>query len=517
MPLQTLRAFLNRHLPDGFSMLHLLPIFPYSSDDGFSVTDFRAVNLELGTWEDVAALESCYDLVIDLVLNHCSRENLWFIDFIAGQKPACDYFLEMEPGANLALVTRPRSSPLLSGVRTHQGLRHVWTTFSNDQIDMDYSNPDVLLEFIDILLYYIRRGARMVRLDAVGYLWKQPGTRCIHLPQTHAIVKLLRDVLELVEPGALIMTETNVPHAENISYFGAGDEAHVIYQFSLPPLLLHALYAGTTRYLQDWAGKLDTTHIPPGCTFLNFTASHDGVGLRPLEGLVPKPEVDAMLDAMRVRGGYISTRSNSDGSVSPYELNISYFDAYRDPEKDGNRWQIPAFMVSQVVALSFRGIPAIYLHCLVATPNDTLGVERTGKTRSINRRKWDQAELEALMGNADSETGQVFRRYSRLLQIRRRQPAFHPEAPQRLLATADGVFALERIALDGSQRILALFNFTATTQSVAASLLPHGLALRDELIGEHRAEHTVSGLQLPPYATFWFSQSGPHPSPAGPG
>jgi len=516
-PLQTLRAFLNRHLPDAFSMLHLLPFFPYSSDDGFSVTDFRAVNPELGTWEDVAALESCFDLVIDLVLNHCSRENLWFIDFIAGQKPACDYFIEMEPGANLALVTRPRSSPLLSGVRTHQGLRHVWTTFSNDQIDMDYSNPDVLLEFVDILLYYIRRGARMLRLDAVGYLWKQPGTRCIHLPQTHAIVKLFRDVLELVEPGALIMTETNVPHVENISYFGAGDEAHVIYQFSLPPLLLHALYAGSTRYLQTWAGALEAADIPQHCTFLNFTASHDGVGLRPLEGLVPKPEVDVLLDAMRVRGGYISTRSNSDGSVSPYELNISYFDAYRDPDKDGNRWQIPAFMVSQVVALSFRGIPAVYLHCLVATPNDTLGVERTGMTRSINRRKWDQAELESLMGNADSETGKVFQRYRRLLQIRRRQPAFHPEAPQRLLATDDGVFGLERTSLDGGQRILALFNFTSSTQTIAISLLPDDLDSWQELIGEHHSEHAGTGLRLPPYATFWFSQTVSRSAPAVPG
>jgi sucrose phosphorylase len=512
-PLQTLGAFLNRHLPDAFSMLHLLPIFPYSSDDGFSVTDFRAVNPELGNWEDVAALESCYDLVIDLVLNHCSRENLWFIDFIAGQKPASDYFIEMEADANLALVTRPRSSPLLSGVRTHQGLRHVWTTFSNDQIDMNYSNPDVLLEFIDILLYYIRRGARMVRLDAVGYLWKQPGTRCIHLPQTHAIIKLFRDVLEMVEPGALIMTETNVPHAENISYFGGGDEAHVIYQFSLPPLLLHALHAGNTRYLQDWAGTLEAETVPPDCTFLNFTASHDGVGLRPLEGLVPKPEVDALLDAMRARGGYISTRSNSDGSVSPYELNISYFDAYRDPAREASRWQIPAFMVSQTVALSFRGIPAVYLHCLVATPNDTLGVERTGMTRSINRRKWDKAELESLMDNPDSETGKVFPRYRRLLQIRRNQPAFHPEAPQRMLATTAGVFGLERTALDGSQRILALFNFTATTQSIAASVLPGDLDSWHELIGEYRAEHSVSGLQLPPYATFWFSRGGPQPSP----
>jgi sucrose phosphorylase len=516
-PLQTLHAFLNQHLSDAFSMLHLLPIFPYSSDDGFSVTDFRAVNPELGSWDDVAALERCHDLVIDLVLNHCSRENLWFIDFIAGQKPACDYFIEMEPDVNLALVTRPRSSPLLSGVRTHQGLRHVWTTFSNDQIDMDYSNPDVLLEFIDILLYYIRRGARMVRLDAVGYLWKQPGTCCIHLPQTHAIIKVFRDVLEMVEPGALIMTETNVPHAENISYFGAGDEAHIVYQFSLPPLLLHALYAGTTRYLQDWARQLESVPVPPDCTFLNFTASHDGVGLRPLEGLVPKPEVDAMLDAMRARGGYISTRSNSDGSVSPYELNISYFDAYRNPEKDANRWQIPAFMVSQVVALSFRGIPAVYLHCLVATPNDTLGVERTGMTRSINRRKWDQSELESLMENPDSETGQVFRRYRRLLQVRRSQPAFHPEAPQRLLSTSTGVFGLERSAIDGSQRILALFNFTAATQSIAASVLPVDLDSWQELIGEYRAEHTVSGLQLPPYATFWFSRSEPHLAMAGPG
>jgi len=505
-PLQTLNVFLDRHLDNTFSMLHLLPIFPYSSDDGFSVTDFRAVNPELGNWEDVAALERCHDLVIDLVLNHCSRENLWFIDFIAGQKPACDYFIEMEPDANLALVTRPRSSPLLSGVRTHKGLRHVWTTFSNDQIDMDYRNPDVLLEFVDILLYYIRRGARVLRLDAVGYLWKQPGTRCIHLPQTHTIIKLFRDVLAMVEPGALIMTETNVPHAENISYFGEGDEAHVVYQFSLPPLLLHALYAGTTRYLQDWAAELEAATVPPDCTFLNFTASHDGVGLRPLEGLVPGPEIAAMLDAMRARGGYISMRSNSDGSVSPYELNISYFDAYRATDSDGNRWQIPAFMVSQIVALSFRGIPAVYLHCLVATPNDYPGVERTGMTRSINRRKWDQAELEALMANAGSETGRVFRRYRRLLQIRRDQPAFHPEAPQRLLATTDGVFALERTAPDGSQRILALFNFTAFPQAVAASVLPDDLMLREELIGEHRVEQTETGLLLPPFAACWFSR-----------
>ncbi|MBT8429906.1 MAG: sugar phosphorylase, partial [Gammaproteobacteria bacterium] len=456
-PLQSLHTFLTERLSDAFSMIHILPFFPWSSDDGFSVTDFRAVKDELGTWRDIGQLSEDFDLAIDLVLNHCSRENLWVVDYISGEEPACRYFIELDPSTNLSMVTRPRSTPVLSGVRTQAGLRYLWTTFSNDQIDLNYANPDVLIEFIDILLYYIRRGARMIRLDAVAYLWKEVGTPCIHLPQTHQVVKLFRDVLDLVEPGALLMTETNVPHQENVGYFGAGDEAHVIYQFSLPPLLLHALFAGTSTYLNAWAKGLEAFEQPPGCTYLNFTASHDGVGLRPLEGLVPADMVDAMLNTMRERGGYISTKSNSDGTESPYELNISYFDAFREVEGD-NRWHIPMFMVSQIISLSFKGIPAVYLHCLTATPNDTLGVERTGMTRAVNRRKWDMAELDSLICNLESETGQVFVLYSRLLQLRRQQPAFHPDAPQNIYELDERVFCFERVSLNSKQRILVLAN-----------------------------------------------------------
>jgi len=508
-PLQTLRSFLNRHLPEAFSMIHILPFFPWSSDDGFSVTDFRAVNPELGSWEDIAALESSYDLVVDLILNHCSRENLWFIDFIAGQEPACDYFIDVDPGENLSMVTRPRSSPVLSGVRTHRGLRHVWTTFSNDQIDLNYHNPDVLLEFIDMLLYYFRRGARMVRLDAVAYLWKEIGTRCIHLPQTHQVVKLFRDVLEVVEPGALIMTETNVPHAENITYFGDGDEAHVIYQFSLPPLLLYTLYSGKTRHLQAWAKDLQASPLPEHCTYLNFTASHDGVGLRPLEGLVPGEDIEDMLEAMRERGGFISYKRNSDGTESPYELNISYFDAFRHPAPNQNQWHIPAFLLSQIVALSFRGIPAVYIHALTAAPNDTLGVERTGMTRAINRRKWDRGELEGLLANHESETGRVFGRYRQLLKIRRQQPAFHPDADQHILTLPEGLFGLKRTATNGSQQILCLFNFTASRQRVSPESLPGDIHAWQELIGEIDLPFEKDGLMLPAYAACWFSKPTP--------
>ena len=506
-PLQTLRTFLKRHLPEAFSMVHLLPFYPWSSDGGFSVTDFRAVDSRLGTWDDIAALEQSYDLAFDLVLNHCSRENLWFIDYIAGQEPASDYFIEVDPAVNLSMVTRPRSSPLLSGVRTHRGLRHVWTTFSNDQIDMNYANPEVLLEFVDILLYYFRRGARMVRLDAVAYLWKEIGTSCIHRPQTHEIIKLFRDVLELVEPGALVITETNVPHAENITYFGNGDEAHLVYQFSLPPLLLYAIYSGNTQYFKAWAQSLEDLRLPGNCTFFNFTASHDGVGLRPLEGLVPEEEVKRMLEAMRERGGYISTRRNSDGRDIPYELNISYFDAFRNPHGESNQFHIPAFLLSQVIALSFRGIPGVYLHSLVATRNDTLGVERTGLTRAVNRRQWDRGELEGLIADPESETGRVFHAYRRLLGIRKRQRAFHPDGGQKVLDLDNGLFGLQRTSPDGQQQIVCLFNCTACAASIDRGRLAAQIDDWRELIGTADVRFSEQQVVLPPYATCWFSNT----------
>lgn len=505
MPLEVLRDFLGQHLADAFSMVHLLPFFPWSSDDGFSVTDYRSVNPNLGDWPHIAALAEDFDLVFDLVLNHCSRENLWFIDFIAGQAPACDYFIEVDASQNLSMVTRPRSSPVLSGVRTHRGLRNVWTTFSNDQIDLNYANPDVLLEMVDVLLYYVRRGARMLRLDAVAYLWKQIGTNCIHLPQTHQVVKLFRDILTMVEPGVLLLTETNVPHAENVTYFGDGDEAHMVYQFSLPPLLLHALHSGNTRYLRDWAMGLEVLALPPGCTYFNFTASHDGVGLRPLEGLVPEAEVRAMLDAMRARGGYISTRRSVEGVDMPYELNISYFDAFRNPDPADNRWHIPMYLVSQIVALSFKGIPGVYLHCLTATPNDTTSVERTGQTRAINRRKWDRGELEVLLANETSETGRVFAAFQAVLRVRRRQKALHPEGDQTVLGLENGLFGLLRVAPDASQRLLALFNFTARPRRVPGALLPAGIEDWTELLGLSEPVVDAQGIELPPYASCWFS------------
>lgn len=506
-PLMTLRDFAAKNLGNAFSTIHLLPFFPFSSDDGFSVIDYRQVRPDLGTWADVAALGEDYRLAFDLVLNHCSREGLWVADYVADVAPYDGYFIEADPSENLSMVTRPRTTALLREVYTHRGVKHLWATFSHDQLDLNFANPLVLLEFVDILLGYVEHGARVLRLDAVAYLWKEIGTPCIHLPQTHRVVKLLRLILEAAAPGALLLTETNVPNAENRSYFGDGDEAHLIYEFSLPPLLLHGLFTGSSRYLTEWMMSQQLDPPPPGCSVLNFTASHDGIGLRPLEGLVPPEEVALLLDGMRARGGFVSSKSNPDGSKSPYELNISLFDAFRDPHLEQDPWHVPSFRLSQVLALSLRGIPAVYIHSLTATPNDPQGVERTGRTRSINRRQWDRGELERLLANPDSDTARVFRGYRRILGLRRRHPAFHPDGPQELLLLGYHIFGVAREAPDGSERIICLFNFTPELRSVSMDEPFWGSepgTLWRDLIEDRPIPIERGCLQLAPYAALWL-------------
>jgi len=506
-PLTTLKQFAHAHLGRAFSTIHLLPFFPYSSDDGFSILDYHSVRQDLGDWSHIQDLGRDYDLVFDLVINHCSRESLWFSDYVANLPPYNAYFIETDPSDDLAMVTRPRTSPLLTEVRTHRGVKHLWATFSHDQIDLNLANPAVLLEFIDILLGYVEHGARVLRLDAIAYLWKEIGTHCIHLPKTHEMVRLLRTILDTAAPGRLLLTETNVPYAENRSYFGSGDEAHLIYQFSLAPLILHGLYTGSSRYLTQWVLDLQADPPPQGCTYLNFTASHDGIGLRPLEGLVPSDEVAQLLDAMRARGGYVSSKSNPDGSESPYELNISLFDAYRDPQQTQDPWHIPSFRLSQILSLSLQGIPGVYIHSLTATPNDNEGVERTGHTRSINRGQWDRAELERLLGDSSSNTARVFHDYIKVLSLRRDHPAFHPDAAQEPLTLGNHIFGVARTALDGSERIICLFNFTPDSRSIAMHEpfwnTEHGTPWRDLIDGQLALQERGS-LHLPPYAALWL-------------
>jgi len=506
-PLGALKEFCTARLKGAVSAIHILPFYPWTSDDGFSVVDYREVSPDYGNWDDVSKLGEEFELMFDLVLNHCSSKSPWFKEYVSGVEPGLNYIMEGNPKTDLSMVVRPRSTPLLTPYQTRKGERHVWTTFSADQVDLDWTSPDLLFEFLDIILYYVSIGCKILRLDAVAFLWKKIGTDCLHLPETHEIIKLIRNFLEVVAPDVVILTETNVPHAENISYFGKGDEAHAVYQFSLPPLLLHGLLRGTSEHLTDWATNLAPP--PKGCHFLNFTASHDGVGVRPLEGILPHDEILGLADEIRQKGGFVSMRRMEDGSESPYELNSTYFSALSDSENE--EMGMARFQCSQAVALAMKGIPAVYFHSLCGTPNDLEGYKVTKRNRTVNRKKWAQDELNQLLDDQETLPAQIFSWYSRTLRMRAGCPAFHPEAPQEILNFGSDLFAVRRDSTDGGLSVICLFNFTSEDSKVSDmgllnSLFPEGKA-RDLISGGEIAWGKKDALTLRPYQAVWLSTS----------
>ncbi len=510
-PLSTLKLWLDQRVRGLLDTVHILPFFPYSSDDGFSIIDYRAVDPVLGQWRDVEEIAGEYRLMADLVLNHVSSRSQWARSYITGVAPERHYFLETDPATDLSAVVRPRSSPLLSEVQTRNGPRHLWTTFSEDQLDLNFANPDVLFEFLDILFWYIAHGVRIIRLDAIAYLWKTVGTSCIHLPETHEVVKLFRDVLDMVAPQVVLLTETNVPHKENISYFGRGDEAHMIYQFSLPPLLLHALLTGRADVLAKWAESLGS--LPKGCTMLNFTASHDGIGVRPLEGLVEDGELDRIIERVRAVGGKVSTRRRSDGSDAPYELNTTFFDALADPGATRpTARHIRRFLCSQAVMLAFKGVPAVYFNSLFAARNNRAGARQTGQARTLNRRKWNLHELGALVSDPRSHVHSVYRGMQHMLQLRQKHSAFHPDGYQKIIQPAPGVLAIERTAPGGGDIVLAVHNLGPEPVSCTIPGTAHALSGKipclDSLSGTMRGGREGQ-FHFDPYEVCWLTLSAP--------
>lgn len=503
-PLRTLRRFCLEHLRGAISTVHILPFFPWTSDDGFSVVDYRKVASENGSWADVEALGSDFDLMFDLVLNHCSRESQWFKDYVTGIAPARFYFLPMDPKTDLSQVVRPRPWPLLTEVHTRDGVAHVWTTFSADQVDLNWENPDVLFEFLDILFLYISHGCRILRLDAIAFLWKTIGTNCIHLPETHEVVRLFRDVLDLVAPNVVLLTETNVPHEENMSYFGKNNEAHMVYNFTLPPLLLHALLRNDSTHFTVWAQSLPD--LPSGQAFLNFTASHDGIGVRPLQGILEDSELNFLVREVESRKGKVSMRAMPDGSQSPYELNITYCDALDDPEDV--KLGMARFLCSQAVALAMRGVPAIYFHALVGAPNYLEGVEETGQNRTINRQKWDMDELGGKIQSKSGRQARIFARYQQWLRRRRTHTAFHPDGSQEILDLGPDLFGLVRTGPNRQERVVCVFNFTAQNRKILFKDLDSKLgaasSCRDILNATTLDCGPRRSLKLLPYHAYWL-------------
>ncbi len=503
-PLDLLLDFLEKNLKGLVNGVHILPYFPFTSDDGFAVTDYRSVNSALGAWEDIERISEKFRLMSDLVINHCSSQSYMFNEYLQGHEPYDRFFFEASPEDDLSDVVRPRAHPLLREVETANGVKHVWCTFSHDQVDFDFRNPDVLLEFLRILRCHIDHGVTTLRLDAVAFLWKEAGTSSIHLRQTHEIVRLLRLLADYNDETLVLITETNVPNFENLSYFGNRNEAHAVYNFSLPPLLLHALLNGTSKHLNAWQMSMPPAQL--GCTYFNFTASHDGIGVRPAEGLLSPEDIHVMIETVKGFGGLVSMREGNDGKMHPYEINVALFDALKGTVKGPDDWNIKRFLCSQVIAMGLEGIPAFYIHSLLGTHNDLRGVEKLGHNRAINRHRWSYPEISEKIGDETSDTYRILSALKSIIGIRIAQPAFHPNATQFTLQLGDALFGFWRQSMDRTQSIFAIHNLTNEPVSISVHSLNliGGESWSDLLSGEEILDGD-DVIEFSPYQCRWIT------------
>jgi len=511
-PLRALSIIFENLFRGVFSTVHILPFFPYSSDRGFSVIDYEAVDPKLGRWEDIERLGDKYRLMFDGVINHVSSKSEWFREFLARNPNFEDFFVSFEsPQAisaeHLRLILRPRTSSLLTEYQTLHGPRWVWTTFSPDQIDLNFRSENVLFRVISVLLYYLRRGADIIRLDAATYLWRELGTSSAHLPQTHALVQLFRAILDVVAPRVALITETNVPHEDNVSYFGDGaNEAHVVYNFALPPLVLWTFHSGDWTRLAEWAATI----VPPSetTTFLNFLDSHDGIGMLPVADILTPEERQQLVRRTMAHGGLVSYRAAGDGKQAPYELNIPWYNALNDvdaPEPDD--LQIARFLASRAIALALLGVPAIYLPSIVGAHVTADYKVNERDPRSINRNTIRVQELLEQLSAPESHASRILERFVHLIQTRTQYPAFHPSSEQHVVLKRPAVFSVLRRARTG-EVLLALTNVTETAQELLLPLAELGEThpvWRDVLTERYiRADHGILRVPLDAYEIIWL-------------
>jgi len=495
-PLHTLDRFLSAWAAGVVSAVHILPFYPSSSDDGFSVMDYFSVDPALGTWDDISALGERFDLMFDAVFNHASARGVWFQKFLAQERGWESAFYEIKGDPDLSAVVRPRALPLLTTFETSAGPKRIWTTFSADQVDINFEDPRMLLRVLEALLFYVEHGARYIRLDAIAFLWKEPGTPCIHLPGTHTVIQLMRSVLDMVASWVVLITETNVPHADNVSYFGDGsNEAQMVYNFALPPLVFHTIRTGNATALCSWAHSLAQSN--GSVTFFNFLASHDGIGLNPARGLLAETEIDALVRTAIAHGGYVSYKRLPDGSEAPYELNVNLFDALSDPSGgEADTVGIARFLAAHAIMFSLAGVPGIYFHSLFGSRGDCAGAEASGIPRRINREKLELERLERELSTPGSLRQQVFDGMRGMLAARAGHPAFSPFSPQEILNLGPEVVAIQRGA-----EVLCLTNVTSRPVSLD---LPDRVSQWEVLYGS--CERDGARLSLPAYGVLWLTK-----------
>ena len=496
------QKFFQKNLEKLFDTIHFLPFYPSSSDSGFAVKDHYQIDKKIGNWSDLKKISKSKKIMADVVINHASARGLWFKNFLKRKKPGKDYFLTVNSKFNTSKVVRPRDHKLLKKIKIFEKNDYLWRTFSPDQIDLNFKNPSVLLRFIKIIIYLINNGVTIFRLDAIAYLWKQNGTKCINLSQTHEIIKLLRVVTSLLNVQTLIITETNLPEKENLSYFGKNNEANWVYNFSLPPLLIHAFLFENSSYLNQWSRKLPSTKH--GNCYLNFIASHDGIGIRPTEGILNEKTLSSFLKRLKKNGSKFSYRKVQNKSKKVYEANITVFDALRKSDFDPKGlFFLERYVSAHAIMVSFEGIPAVYFNSLFGKSNDEAKYIITGNNRDVNRYKWNFNNITTKLRDKKSKQSIFYRNIGALLEIKRKQKAFHPNASRININLGPKIFCFKRISKDKKQSIICMTNLSSKIQTPNFKKIGN---YRD-LLNSNLKFREGTSLILKPFQTVWLTNN----------
>ena len=494
------QSFYKKKLKKYFNTIHFLPFYPSSSDSGFAVKDHYKIDSKLGNWSDIKKISKSNYIMADMVINHSSARGLWFKNFLKEKRPGKDYFLTVDSKFNTSKVVRPRDHKLLKKIKIFKKTDYLLRTFSPDQIDLNFKNPSVLLRFIKIMIHLINNGVTIFRLDAIAYLWKENATKCINLRQTHEIIKLFRIIVNLLNVQTIIITETNLPEKENLSYFGNKDEANWIYNFSLPPLLIHAFLFENSLYLNKWSKKLPSA--TKGNSYLNFIASHDGIGIRPTEGIFNKKILNNFLKRLKKNGSNFSYRKIPNKPKKVYEANITVFDALKRTDYDQTgKFYLQRYISAHAIMISFEGIPAVYFNSIFGTSNDEAKFVITGNNRDVNRYRWNFQNIIKKLTDEKSKQSIFYRNILNLLDKRRKQKAFHPNALRYNINLGPKIFSFKRISIDKKQTIICI---TSLSSKIQRCKLNGTYSKWKNLIGP-QIKIIKKILVLKPFETVWLS------------
>ncbi|MGF1596945.1 MAG: sucrose phosphorylase [Acidimicrobiales bacterium] len=453
-----LRSLLEGPLADAFGGVHVLPFFhPIDgADAGFDPIDHTMVDPRLGTWADLAALGAGRDLMADLIVNHVSARSTQFVDWAAGG-PASAYdgmFLTYDavfPGgateADLLAIYRPRPGLCftIKGIAGHSRL--VWTTFTSEQIDVDVDHPATGDYFASILDRFQEAGVNLVRLDAVGYAIKRPGTSSFMVPETFEFIGRL--AADCRSRGIEMLVEIHSYHRTQIEIAAQVDW---VYDFALPPLVLDALFRGTNEGLLRWLEIRPTNAV----TVLD---THDGIGVidvgrdqtdlgRP--GILTQDQIDDLVEGIHRRsgGGSRTATGAAANNLDLYQVNCTYYDALGG---DDDR-----YLAARLIQMLVPGVPQIYYVGALAGTNDLALLERTGVGRDINRHHYTRAEIDEALERP------VVQRLLALLRWRRRASALfdgtfsvEPSEPDRLV-----------LAWRGADSVVATIDLTSAATTI---------------------------------------------------